>query len=326
MTRLFHVPTADELIDKAFRRAARARRGKPKRTRAERVRAEWAFLMTASTILSDTLASIPKRFPSLQHLPAHERRLIDVLVGEDGLRRALGSLGWAAEQITQIRRQAVGELKRADEPNVIRRRASGRMVSVVRQVEKSLKLVGEARSVIERAPTLEDVPTIVVSGFPNVGKSSFVGAVSTASPEVAPYPFTTRHMVVGHALLRGMRVQLVDIPGLFALKPSEKKMIEMQAAAVLGELGDVVLFLLDTTGSCGYGVDEQLELLGELKEGVDVPVVVAGSKRDHPDFVHTPEMDIELSVYEPKSVEAVLERVVGLAVEKREKERAEPSK
>jgi nucleolar GTP-binding protein len=60
-----------------------------------------------------------------------------------------------------------------------------------------------------------DVPTVVLVGAPNVGKSSLVRAVSSGTPEVNDYPFTTRGVTVGHIVdqERGLRFQVMDTPG-----------------------------------------------------------------------------------------------------------------
>jgi len=46
------------------------------------------------------------------------------------------------------------------------------------------------------------LPTAALIGLPNIGKSSLVRAVSSGTPEVQNYAFTTREIIVGHLVLK----------------------------------------------------------------------------------------------------------------------------
>ncbi|HUW66508.1 MAG TPA: GTP-binding protein, partial [Candidatus Nanoarchaeia archaeon] len=50
------IPTSEELLDKAFRKASRARKGKTVKSVYARKQADESMLLTATNILSDNLA------------------------------------------------------------------------------------------------------------------------------------------------------------------------------------------------------------------------------------------------------------------------------
>ncbi len=109
-------------------------------------------------------------------------------------------------------------------------------------------------------------PTVALVGAPNVGKSSLVRLLSSGTPEVANYPFTTRGVAMGHVIAPdGARCVLTDTPGVLLRSDAARNRMERLTLAALAFLPCGVVFVADLSGRCGTSVSEQLAIREELK-------------------------------------------------------------
>eukprot|EP00644_Phytophthora_capsici_P001111 jgi/Phyca11/10002/fgenesh1_pm.PHYCAscaffold_43_\ len=111
-------------------------------------------------------------------------------------------------------------------------------------------------------------PIFAFVGAPNVGKSSLVRALSTASPEVANYPFTTRGITMGHIFVEGISYQIADTPGLIYRPDESRNAIEKLAIAMIEKTQASIGFVFDPTGSSGTLTADQILLRDELRHRV----------------------------------------------------------
>jgi nucleolar GTP-binding protein len=311
------VPTSEELINKAFKRAARAMSGKTIDSRDSRLRANESMILTAANIFTDNLANIVRRFPSFDQLPKFYYELTDVLVGIEKLKMSLASIDWASKKIHEVARSYVGTVRNSDIPEPVRKEAFGRLASIIKSINKDLLFLNEARNILRKLPEVGDEPTIVVAGYPNVGKSSFVAKITGASPEVAPYPFTTKGVTIGHFFREGIRYQVMDTPGLLDRPMSERNDIERQAITAIRFLDAVVMFMIDPSESCGYEIEDQKRLLAEIRENFELPLLVVANKADRPEFRKTEEAELSISTITGEGIEEVVNKLLEMIEEKR---------
>ena len=306
-------PRAEELVDTAFSRAARAGRAK------SGVEGQQSMLQTASNVLSDNLGNVSQSWPDFREVDPFYRELADAVLkrelpdddGVEGLKQHLSEVAWASRKTKELGREYIGRLPGdAEGARKLRKQGFARMASVVEEVAEDLEAVGTARDALRVLPDIRpDEPTIVVAGYPNVGKSSFVNAVTRATNEIAEYPFTTRGGQIGHFERDHIRYQIVDTPGLLDRPLAERNDIELQAVSALEHLADCVLFVVDASGDCGYPIGVQLELREELRSLFDesVPLITVCNKADRSRDV---EADAYMSVTEDENVDAVLAAAV----------------
>ena len=303
-------PRSEELVDTAFSRAARA--GRAKRGHE----AQESMLRTAGNVLSDNLENVVVSWPDFGFdVDPFYYELADAIVDVDRLRQALSQVMWASRQIESLRDEYTTTIRNSnvDTARKHRKQAFARMADIVDQIADDLRYIGDSRDDLRDLPDIRpDEPAVVVAGYPNVGKSSFVNRVTRASNEIAEYPFTTRGVHVGHFERDRVRYQIVDTPGLLDRPEAERNDIERQAVSALEHLADAVLFVLDPSGDCGYPLGVQLELREEVRALFDasVPLLTVANKHDRFDAVRAESVDATMSVTADENVERVLDAVI----------------
>lgn len=195
--------------------------------------------------------------------------LLNVLYDRDHYKLALGQLNTCRHLIDGIGRDYVRLLKYGDSLyrcKQLKRAALGRMATLLKKQEGSLGYLEQVRQHLSRLPSIDPATrTLILTGYPNVGKSSLMNKLTRAKVDVQPYPFTTKSLFVGHTDYRALRWQVIDSPGILDQPLEDRNTIEMQSITALAHLRACILFLIDISEHCGYSIKEQVCTIQLLK-------------------------------------------------------------
>ena len=127
------------------------------------------------------------------------------------------------------------------------------------------------------AAAASHTPTVALVGNPNSGKTSLFNALTGSSQKVGNYPGVTVERVSGKTKVGDQTVTLVDIPGLYSMRPVSVD--EEVATSVIGGLHegdepDVLVCVLDASN-----LERNLYFFSQLL-GAQIPTVVALTMTD----------------------------------------------
>ncbi len=281
LERLPAVLNSKEIIDKAFKKAALVAGKISGPERDVIIQREHRRIVVMVSSVTDQLSKFVSGFPSFVNLPPFYHELVEAIFDIDKLRKTLGAVNGTARVIDNIKREQLRRLRyvrSGKEAAVVRRQAYGRVSSVVKRMDDDLTFLRSAALKLSDLPSVYvDMPTIVIAGYPNVGKSTLLKALTGSAPKIASYPFTTTGLQLGYFEHRYLRYQVVDTPGLLDRPLERRNSIERQAIAALRHLAKAIVFMLDPSETCGYELKDQLHLLDDVEKmfrGIDVLVVV----------------------------------------------------
>ncbi|CAL5199903.1 unnamed protein product [Lathyrus oleraceus] len=237
------------------------------------------------TNFHEKLSTIIDEFPRLGDIHPFYGDLLHVLYNKDHYKLALGQINTARNLIGKIAKDYVKLLKYGDSLyrcKCLKVAALGRMCTVLKRIGPSLAYLEQVRQHMARLPSIDpNTRTILICGYPNVGKSSFINKITRADVDVQPYAFTTKSLFVGHTDYKYLRYQVIDTPGILDRPFEDRNIIEMCSITALAHLRAAILFFLDISGSCGYTIAQQAALFQSIKSlFLNKPLIVVCNKTD----------------------------------------------
>lgn len=242
----------------------------------------------------DKLSQILTDFPKLEDIHPFYADLMNVLYDKDHYKLACGQINTARHLVDNVAKDYVRLLKYGDSLyrcKQLKKAALGRMCTIMKRQGQSLQYLEQVRMHLSRLPSIDpNTRTLIITGFPNVGKSSFINKITRADVEVQPYAFTTKSLYVGHTDYRYLRWQVVDTPGILDHPLEDRNTIEMQAITALAHLRASVLYVMDVSEQCGYTLEQQVDLFENIKPlFANKPLLICVNKIDVKKIEELPE-------------------------------------
>jgi nucleolar GTP-binding protein len=208
-------------------------------------------------------------FPNINDVHPFHRDLMDTLYEKNHYKVSLAAVSRAKTLIEQVSRDYIRLLKFGQslfQCKQLKRAALGRMATIVKKLKDPLSYLEQVRQHLGRLPSIDpNTRTLLICGYPNVGKSSFLRCITKADVEVQPYAFTTKSLYVGHFDYKYLRFQAIDTPGILDRPTEEMNNIEMQSIYAIAHLRSTVLYFMDVSEQCGFSIEAQVKLFHSIK-------------------------------------------------------------
>ncbi len=286
---LSKVEKPDFYLDVAFNRASNAAdkiKTKSNYKEFTRLKKSWTVeqtrINTVTEVITEQFIEILHSFPQIDELNDFYKELVKSTIDYDLLKKSLGAVNWAIMQVKKLFRIYNSRIKECKDLQVIGRYRNefyGRVSSVIKQIKKELDFLEQSRKVIKEFPSIKtSIPTIVIAGFPNVGKTTLLKSLTGSEPKIASYPFTTQQLMIGYT--KDKKLQVIDTPGLLDRPLKKRNKIELQSILALKHLAQKIIFVIDPTETCGYNLDEQVKLLLEIRNTFKIEIELIINKID----------------------------------------------
>lgn len=305
------VKSPAELMDRARKRSQRVKADKEMKNAKNRAKKHGAeTLNTLSQELCIPLRDLVRGYKSVwRRLHPFERVVADLTAAsrknKDGLtlNEVLDEIHEGRKFVLDASKEWIAKVKDASnarEADGFVQEGTESLIELFKEFNsRPVSDIVDLQRSLRSAPIVQlDCPAVVLVGAPNVGKSSIVRAISSATPEVNNYPFTTRGMTLGHvevfwsddsAIAKAVvpdangkpgtslhtgkyafsqLCQVMDSPGLLVRPDDKRNEMEALTLAAMQHLPTAVMYVMDLSGGAGdkcSSVADQLQLRREVR-------------------------------------------------------------
>jgi nucleolar GTP-binding protein len=211
------------------------------------------------------------------------KELYKLLFTDINIKKLRERIKYIRKIIKQVYLKYKNDIKLTKDKKLIekyRREFYGRISSILRRNWIIFKYYNIYLNRRRKIPNIKNLPTVVISGLPNVGKSTLLKNLTGSNVKIEPYPFTTKDLMIGYIKTPYFDIQVIDTPGILDRPIEEMNEIEKKSILALNYLANLIIYIFDLTETCGYSIKEQINLLNNIKKIFNKEIILYFSKKD----------------------------------------------
>ncbi|EOD42472.1 putative GTPase [Candidatus Nanobsidianus stetteri] len=211
------------------------------------------------------------------------KELYKLLFTDINIKKLRERIKYIRKIIKQVYLKYKNDIKLTKDKKLIeryRREFYGRISSILRRNWIIFKYYNIYLNRRKKVPNIKNLPTVVISGLPNVGKSTLLKNLTGSNVKIEPYPFTTKDIMIGYIKTPYFDIQVIDTPGILDRPIEEMNEIEKKSILALNYLANLIIYVFDLTETCGYNIKEQINLLNNIKRMFNKEIILYFSKKD----------------------------------------------
>jgi len=274
----------DLILNKAFRRAeSNARSIKYPNKLIQAKKRELVRIETIKNIILSELDKLLIKIPRETEIKEFYRELLEINFDWQNIRKAIIRVKFMKKFMSNLYIKYKNSIKITrdfQKMKELRREFYGRVASVLKRNRDYIYLLSEVIRFLRNAPNIKPYPTVVIAGYPNVGKSTLLYKLTGSKPNIQPYPFTTKDIMIGYIKTPYFKIQLIDTPGILDRPLEYMNPVEKKAVLAIRKLPHLILYVIDATETCGYDINSQIKLLHQIEKKFGKEVWIYLSKTD----------------------------------------------